>query len=118
MMPFLFSLIVLFSTSCFDQTPTIDVRVVDGVQTYTVDITTSACGSLYSSFNGVEGWHIVTYTDPQTRTLRIPGSGAIDINYAPTKGRRYCFVNNVGVVCSQPLDSWKPFKLFLPILAR
>lgn len=105
-------------TSCFDLQPAIEVRVVEGVNTYTVDITTTGCGSLYSSYGGAYGWHMVTYSTPEKRTLRVPGSGAIDINYAPVEGRVYCFVNNSGMACSQSLGVWQPYKMYLPIFMR
>lgn len=121
---FVFTLFVGFASpvvsggDCYLLPPKIEVRVVDNTNTYTVDITTTGCGDLYSSSGGLYGWHMFTYDSPGTRTLRVPGSGAVDINYAPKKGRFYCFANKSSVVCSDPLDAWRPYKVYVPAVAK
>lgn len=102
---------------CWNEPAQIDVQTVSMDNGWTVDITTVGCGSLYSSLDGVHGWHMTTYSEPpNTRTLRLPGNAAIDKNYAPVEGRVYCFVTAHSKACSPPLK--KKYEVILPIIAR
>jgi hypothetical protein len=111
---------------CYKTPAYIAVSVVEGANTYTVDITTRGCGNLYSLNAGSSfGWHMLSVDASENvnfeNVVRVP-NGPTDINYAPREFRVYCFVTKasapLSIACSAPLGKWMPYKQYFPIVVK